>query len=129
MPEILWLALGGITYLMCKHMLADYVWQTPYMFRNKGRYGHPGGLVHAGLHVVMTLPLFLFLPPATRNLAIAILAGEFVAHYHIDWVKEKLTERYNLVPTMPRFWNLHGADQLMHGLTYVVIIAALFWGS
>ena len=41
----------GLAYLMAKHALADFFLQTKYQWANKGRYGHPGGLLHAAIHV------------------------------------------------------------------------------
>ena len=58
-------------------------------------------------------------------MAIAILAGEFVIHYHVDWTKEQLIKRYHLAQDNPWFWHLFGTDQLAHSLTYVAIIAIL----
>lgn len=111
--------------LSVKHTIADYFLQTPYQFQNKGIYGHPGGLIHSAVHVSLTLPVFLILPPATIGLALAIIAGEYVIHYHVDWGKEQLIERYGLTQSDPQFWNLFGVDQLAHFLTYVAIIALL----
>jgi hypothetical protein len=111
--------------LSVKHTIADYVLQTQYQFSNKGSYGHPGGLLHSGLHVILTLPVFLVLPPATMELAFTIIVGEFVIHYHIDWIKEQLNKRYALKQSDQQFWNLFGIDQLAHSLTYVAIIALL----
>ncbi len=33
---------------LCTHFLVDFVLQTPFQYRNKGTYGHAGGLLHAG---------------------------------------------------------------------------------
>jgi len=111
--------------LSVKHMFADYILQTPYQFRNKGTYGHPGGLLHSALHATLTLPVFLLLPPATTALALIIIAGEFIIHYHMDWSKEQLVRRYELTQSDPWFWYLFGFDQLVHAITYVAIIALL----
>jgi len=111
--------------LSVKHTIADYFLQTPYQFQNKGIYGHPGGLIHSAVHVSLTLPVFLVLSPATMGLALAIIAGEYAVHYHVDWGKEQLIERYGLTQSDPRFWHLFGVDQLAHFLTYVAIIALL----
>ena len=57
-----------------------------YQWRNKGFYGHPGGLLHAGIHLVLTLPVFLLLIPPSLAFAAAVVAGEYIVHYHIDWL-------------------------------------------
>ncbi len=117
--------LVGFAILSVKHTIADYFLQTAYQFKNKGIYGHPGGLIHAGLQTVLTPSVFFVLPPSSLLLAGGILAGEYVVHYHLDWGKEQLIKRFNLTQGDPWFWHLFGIDQLGHMLTYVVIIAVL----
>jgi hypothetical protein len=115
----------GFVILSVKHTIADYFLQTSYQYLNKGKYGHPGGLLHSALHAVLTIPVFLVLPPSSALLALAIICGEFVVHYHLDWYKEQLVKRNNLSQSDPWFWYLFGLDQLGHMLTYVAIIAIL----
>jgi hypothetical protein len=115
----------GFVVLLVKHTIGDYFLQTSYQFLNKGTYGHPGGLLHSTLHALLTLPVFLVLPPSSAMFAAAIVAGEFVVHYHLDWSKEQLIKRLKLTQSDPWFWYLFGLDQLGHMLTYVAIIAIL----
>lgn len=116
--------LAVFAVLELKHYVFDYVLQTPYQFLNKGTYGHPGGLIHAGLHAVGTLAAFLVIAPPLL-LGAAIIAGEFVVHYHVDWTKEALLRTLKLKPTDGEYWRIYGADQLAHHLTYVAIAALL----
>ncbi len=125
MGELSSAILLGFTVLAVKHTIADYFLQTAYQFKNKGTYGHPGGLIHSAWHIALTPSVFLVLPPASLTMALAILAGEFVIHYHVDWTKEQLIKRYHLAQDNPWFWHLFGIDQLAHSLTYVAIIAIL----
>ena len=122
MPATAEIALLAIAVLMVKHWVADFLLQTIYQVKNKGRYGHPGGLMHSAIHVVCTLPVFAVLPPPSAQFAAGLLAGEYVFHYHVDWLKEQLNRRFGLKPDMSGFWYLLGLDQLVHGLTYVVIV-------
>ena len=115
----------GFIILSVKHTIGDYFLQTPYQYLNKGIYGHPGGLVHSALQALLTIPVFLILPPSSALLAFAIIAGEFVIHYHLDWSKEQLVKRFKLTQSDPWFWHLFGLDQLGHMVTYVGIIAVL----
>lgn len=126
MPAPVILALTLMAGFMIKHAIADYGLQTAYMFHNKGRYFHPGGILHAGLHVLLSVPVLMLLPPPTMMAMAAILGGEFLVHYHVDWVKERINRDRDLQPDCARFWRLHGLDQLLHGLTYVAMAAALF---
>ena len=50
-------------------------------------------------------------------------------HYHIDWAKEQITRRAGYTPQTPRFWHALGIDQLLHGLTYLVIVGVLVWAA
>ena len=117
------IALIVILILLFKHLVCDFFLQTAYQYRNKGIYGHPGGLLHAGLHVLGTAFLFLYVNPGPKIVAL-ILAGEFIVHYHIDWAKEQLVRRFDWRDGA-RFWNAIGFDQLLHGLTYLAITAYL----
>ena len=74
--------------LQIKHFVFDYPLQTLYMLRNKGTYGHPGGILHSGLHALGTIVAFFVMTP-TLLLGVAIMIGEFVVHYHVDWSKEQ----------------------------------------
>ncbi len=115
-------ALAAITYLLVKHAVADFILQTDLIFRQKGSYGAPGGLWHALIHILLTAPVFLLFPGGGLGLAAALLAGEFVLHYHIDWTKEQIVRRENWTPKDKYFWWALGLDQLLHGLTYVAIL-------
>jgi hypothetical protein len=125
MSDLTCAILLGFVVLSVKHTIGDFFLQTSYQYLNKGIYGHRGGLIHSGLHALLTIPVFLVLPPSSALLAIAIIAGEFVVHYHLDWSKEQLIKRYKLTQTDPWFWHLFGLDQLGHMMTYVAIIAIL----
>jgi hypothetical protein len=104
--------------------VADFVLQTPYQYLNKGTYGHPGGLIHAAIHVAGTLFAFLAIAPAPA-VGAAIIAGEFVAHYHIDWFKEATVKRREWKFPQAEFWWTFGADQGLHQVTYLAIAAVL----
>lgn len=118
------LLLWGLVLLEAKHFVCDFVLQSAYQYRNKGIYGHPGGILHAGLHILGSLPALLLLTGSVALIA-AILAAEFVVHYHLDWFKERTNKRYALTVDDAKYWMLFGADQLAHQLTYVVILAVL----
>jgi len=109
------LALFGI-----KHFIADFLMQFPYMLRDKGTYGAEGGLHHAGTHACWTfLILIPFITSADQLLLLPL--ADFIAHYHIDWVKQQLNQ--GLTPADRKFWIWLGLDQTLHYLTYVGIIS------
>jgi len=105
-----------------KHFIFDFVFQTPYQFANKGSYGHPGGIIHAGLHALGSIPALLILATPVGLLA-ALIIGEFVVHYHVDWSKEQLVRHFELVEPKPTFWYVFGGDQLAHQMTYIAMVA------
>jgi hypothetical protein len=116
MNELLILAL-----LFSKHFIIDFPLQTPYQWQNKGTYGHPGGLLHSGLHGAATFVILSFFTPVAYLFAIA----DFLVHYHIDWAKVKLNGHLQLTPENPRFWTLLGLDQYLHAMTYIALVTFL----
>jgi hypothetical protein len=114
------IALIAVLILLIKHLGVDFFLQTAYQYKNKGIYGHPGGILHAGLHAFGTSFLFLYVYPGAA-LAAQILVGEFIVHYHIDWTKEQVVKRMRLTTEDAAFWWALGVDQFLHGATYIVI--------
>lgn len=113
-----------LVILEVKHFLCDYPLQTKYQVTHKGIYGHPGGIIHSGLHIIGTSVAFLVITP-TFVVGAAILVGEFIVHYHIDWTKDQVMRRTGLTSTDSGFWWTLGTDQLLHHLTYLGIAAIL----
>lgn len=119
---VLW-AIAALFGLQAKHLAADFLFQTPYMLANKGRYGHPGGLLHAALHGGLSL-VVLSLAGLAVGAGVLIALAELVVHYHIDWSKERWTSSRALTTAMPDFWIALGVDQFLHQLTYLAMILA-----
>jgi hypothetical protein len=115
-------ALAATSYLLVKHAAADFFLQTDAIFRQKGNYGAPGGLLHAFIHILLTAPVFLLFPGGSPELAANILGAEFLVHYHVDWTKEQIVRRNGWTTKDKMFWWALGFDQLLHGLTYVAIL-------
>jgi hypothetical protein len=104
-----------------KHLIADFVVQTEYQWRNKGTYGHPGGFVHAGIHAAGSV-LAVFVLGASAGALGLVLIADFVIHYHLDWCKERFNRRRNLTHTDALYWVSFGVDQFLHQLTYLAIV-------
>jgi hypothetical protein len=115
-------ALAALTYLLAKHAVADFLLQTPQIYLQKGIYGAPGGLLHAFIHILLTLPVFFLFPGGSAELAATLLAAEFVVHYHIDWIKEQIVRHYGWKFADRQYWCALGIDQFLHGLTYIAIL-------
>jgi hypothetical protein len=109
------LALFGI-----KHFIADFLMQFEYMLREKGIYGATGGVHHSLVHASWTF-LILVCFVNNANVVIALAAVDFFVHYHVDFVKQQLNRGLTAADRM--FWVWMGADQGLHYLTYIGIIA------
>lgn len=120
-------ATTAITILFClflKHFIIDFPLQGPYQWKNKGTYGHLGGILHTGLHSIGTF--FVLLSFASPNAAIMFAVLDGVVHYHIDWAKMNVNLKMGWKPdTHPEFWILLGLDQFLHTATYLVIVVLL----
>ncbi len=112
-----------LTLLVTKHCIVDFPLQTKFQYSNKGTYGHPGGILHAGLHGLGTyLCLFAFTP-----IAVWMAFVDAVVHYHIDWAKMNLNSRLGWgANTHELFWWLLGLDQYLHYITYIGLTAWAF---
>ena len=110
-----------IALLFTKHFVVDFPLQHRYQYSNKGTYGHPGGILHAGIHGLATAVCFWWWAP----LSCLILGfADAVIHYHIDWAKMRLNARMGWGPlTHEQFWWLLGLDQFLHAMTYVGLVA------
>lgn len=106
-----------------KHFLCDFALQTANQVRNKGRYLHMGGITHAGLHVLGSIPALLILSHAPALIG-ALLVAEFLIHYHTDWAKAQVDRALRLNDTNSLYWTIFGSDQLIHQLTYIGMIYA-----
>ena len=118
---LLLLALFGV-----KHFVCDFLLQYPYMLAEKGIYGARGGVDHAAIHSIGTLIVLVIALPwgLTAHFAAVILAlFDGVAHYHIDWLKQRFNR--GLTPADREFWIWFGADQTLHYLTYIAIISVI----
>jgi hypothetical protein len=118
------LILGGLLFV--KHFVADFLYQPPYQWQNKGTYGHLGGILHSGQHALLTWLILICFFSRHSWLPFLISIGEFVIHYHMDWFKMKYNKYKGWgATTHNEFWVLLGVDQLFHSLTYIGIMYAV----
>jgi len=125
MPELseLQICLAALLLFQLKHWVFDFLLQTTYQLRNKGKFGHPGGLIHAGGHALGSIPVLLLMSPG-RNWIIGLAVAEFVVHYLCDWVKERMNRTQGWTMENREFWLALGADQAFHQLTYIAMVTA-----
>ena len=117
------IAIVGI--LQLKHFICDFPLQTNYMAQNKGAYGHPGGLYHAALHGIGSVPAALIAGVAALP-AVLIIVVEMVVHYHLDWAKSRVGASMELTPRDHGFWIAFGLDQGLHHATYLAMAVLFF---
>ena len=109
-----------LTFLFTKHFIVDFPLQGPFQYKNKGTYGHAGGVLHASLHGLATMLCFWWYAPLA---CVWLGLADAVAHYHIDWAKMNLNKRLGYGPTThEQFWWLLGLDQYLHAVTYVGLV-------
>src|SRR5258707_1114643 len=101
------LALTALLAFEIKHFLCDFVLQTSYQVRTKGTYGHAGGFIHSGLHILGSIPALIILG-ATVETAALILIVEFAVHYHTDWAKANIDRVTQWGNQDQRYWILFG---------------------
>lgn len=114
---ILWAMLA----FQLKHFLCDFVLQTLSQAQNKRIYGHIAGITHAGTHAIFSIPALLILGVDVRGLIVLVI-GEFLVHYHTDWLKARTDHARPDAGQDHVYWMLFGLDQLIHQLTYIAMI-------
>jgi len=109
--------------LLIKHFVADYLFQSEKAIAGKGTYGNIHGIGHSWDHGCLTIVALSLVFFNETNLWFVLPLGllDAVIHYHVDWFKQNITKKFELTPANKMFWTLLGADQLVHGLTYVLI--------
>lgn len=115
----------ALLWLFVKHFFCDFPLQAcAWMYRNKGSYGHAGGLTHSAIHGVGTFSVLVFWLGADAWIFALI---DTIVHYHIDWAKMNVSIKFDLkADNSEWFWILLGFDQLLHHLTYFAIVAIAF---
>jgi hypothetical protein len=108
-----------------KHVLADFILQTSWMWRTKDQeHGWIAPLAaHAGCHAVLTLALALAINPPLWWLGVV----DFALHATIDRARGVAGRRLGLVPSQSGWWWLFGIDQALHQLThfaYAIVLAS-----
>lgn len=109
--------------LQVKHMFADFFLQTPRMLLSRDDYFHLGRLQHAAVHAGLSLAV-LMIVGAPLGFAIALCTLEGIVHFHIDFGKGRYSCKAGHGPADGGYWRAFGLDQLLHQLTYVVMIWA-----
>jgi hypothetical protein len=114
-----------VVYLLfrMKQLIADYLLQTDWMARGKGRQTHwlAPLLAHAGTHALGTAAIALVVAPELWWLAVV----DLLVHASIDRVKAVPALGGRWRPDQAAFWWSHGVDQEAHNLTHLVFVIML----
>lgn len=124
MTSALSTVLWALVAFQLKHFLCDFVLQTQRQVQTKGFYGHLGGIEHAGLHALTSIPALFILTRSPLAIGITVVV-EFVIHYHVDWSKARIDRTQSLTIADSAYWVLFGLDQLIHQMTYIGIAYVL----
>lgn len=120
--QVIWLMFG----LVVKHFICDFMLQTKFQYSNKHIFGHPGGLLHALIHVLGTMLVGWIVVPDYFVLIALMGCVEGIVHYFIDWAKMNINIQYGWTAvTHSQFWILTGLDQMLHYLCYVAMLIVL----
>lgn len=108
-----------LMFLQIKHWYIDFVNQSDEEVAHKGIYLDWRGMKHSLKHGLATFAI-LYTVTGFDYLyfSLFLAAIDFVAHYHIDWVKMNYGNRDIRTP---QFWNHLGLDQMAHQFVYIVI--------
>lgn len=121
MTATLFSVLTLLLLLQVKHMFADFFMQTPRMLTGRGQYFHVGRMQHAGVHAVGSA-IALAVMGTGPVVLIAMIAVEWVVHFHIDWGKARYSDKVGHTPADAGFWRAFGFDQTLHQLTYLAMV-------
>jgi hypothetical protein len=116
-----------LTLFQLKHCYADFVLQTYMQTVKKGEWLNPVGISHSLEHAYSSLVvLFIFSLFSSLNIALVLIVVllESILHYLTDYSKVKYGSKDQ---TKPIFWHQFGADQLVHQLTYTVMVFILLY--
>lgn len=120
-----------IFFFILKHVVCDFFMQGPYQFMNKGKFGHPGGLLHAGINGIGTMIVIAIVLPATPvSVIIGLGLAEYVIHYFIDFIKIRVNSKMKwTAESSKEYWFSLGIDQALHWMVYLMIMYALVSSS
>jgi len=111
-----------LTFLMIKHAIADLFLQTFHTVGNKHKYislSHR----HYAEHALLTLFLCLIFTSPLWAILVALL--DYILHWHIDFAKHRIINRFNVKRNSAQFFRIQAFDQILHFLTYALIVFIL----
>ena len=117
MFETVGIILTILVLFQIKHWYVDFVDQTEEEVKYKGVYLDWRGMRHSIKQGLATMLILLFFLPTEFAVFLAMI--DFVIHYHTDFVKMHYGNRD--IKTKA-FWAQLGLDQMVHQLSYLLIV-------
>ncbi len=87
---------------------------------------HPGGYAHVGVHAIGSL-IVLVLVGVPITLTAVLVVAEAIVHYLTDLTKARWSKTHQSDMQSRAFWAAMGADQMVHQLTYVVMVFVVLY--
>jgi len=100
-----------IIYLLFVHWLADFVWQTDYIAKNKSK-SNKVLLLHCGIYS-------LFFAIGTLNIIYGLLLG--LIHFPVDYFTSRLNSKLYQAGKNHEFFVSLGFDQWIHFVTILLL--------
>jgi len=109
--------------LIFKHAIVDVGLQRHLGVQKKHQWLSPKAQIHYLSHGAGTFIVLVTLDPV-----LALIAGlcDWIAHWHIDFTKTNINNKYELNNADYAYWWLLTIDQLLHYTTYFLIIYFIF---
>lgn len=123
-----------LVLLQFKHLFIDFINQSEAEIEGKGilfdYYGISHSLKHAFFSFIcLAVCAFIFKEGYANKLhgiyVILLFGLEFLLHYAIDYSKQNITKLLEYTPAKKGFWVALGIDQMLHQLTYLLIVFLL----
>jgi hypothetical protein len=104
--------------LNLKHLIAEYILQTPHIAESKMRYGSLNSFIHILHHAFGTLVVGLLLD-FELVLILGLVLLEAILHYHIDWLHMRFgAQSYK----DKKYWQWLGIEQFLHQQTIILMV-------
>lgn len=110
-------------FLLLKHAIVDIGLQRMQGDLFKATYSSRRAHYHYIAHGIGTTIAFIIL----TGPLIALLAGivDWLAHWHIDFVKSSIVKHFNIKSQSIQWWWVTTVDQMFHYTTYYLLIILL----
>jgi len=105
--------------LLLKHAIVDLGVQSHFSGLRKQAY-ISNAHIHYLHHGISTLLIAAFFVDPLLAVACAII--DYLAHWHIDWGKHRINTAFSIKSRSRLWWWTNSVDQLLHFVTYYIIV-------